>query len=231
MKDALDSMPTERTLEQESFANRKLIRPSLTRNDHNHNHGNHMQQLFQFFRAGAKEIDVLAAAMCAVFGHRRCVSAVVAFHPAIALVVRHRDSAVFAFKFLAAGPAQNDRRVPSAVEENHHLLAFFETFTDFLGEFARDHLLLSGFLKLLAHDHLNPDTAILQEADDLCCFVRCDPAADAESYFHSEIVRTHGLDSPVELRQALRQFITSVTSKTGPSTFDSLGVWRGAFCF
>lgn len=40
MKDALDSMPTERTLEQESFANRKLIRPSLTRNDHNH--GNHM---------------------------------------------------------------------------------------------------------------------------------------------------------------------------------------------
>lgn len=42
MKDALDSMPTERTLEQESFANRKLIRPSLTRNDHNHNHGNHM---------------------------------------------------------------------------------------------------------------------------------------------------------------------------------------------
>jgi sRNA-binding regulator protein Hfq len=42
MKDTLDSMPTERTLEQESFANRKLIRPSLTRNDHNHNHGNHM---------------------------------------------------------------------------------------------------------------------------------------------------------------------------------------------
>jgi sRNA-binding regulator protein Hfq len=32
-------MPTERSLEQESFANRKLIRPSLNRNDHNH--GNH----------------------------------------------------------------------------------------------------------------------------------------------------------------------------------------------
>lgn len=40
MKDTLDSMPTERSLEPESFANRKLIRPSLTRNDHNHgNHG------------------------------------------------------------------------------------------------------------------------------------------------------------------------------------------------
>ena len=39
MKDALESMPIERTLEQETFANRKLIRPSLNRNDHNP--GNH----------------------------------------------------------------------------------------------------------------------------------------------------------------------------------------------
>jgi len=38
MKDAIDSMPTERPLEQEGFANRKLIRPSLNRNDHNPNH-------------------------------------------------------------------------------------------------------------------------------------------------------------------------------------------------
>jgi sRNA-binding regulator protein Hfq len=37
MKDALDSMPTERSVEQEGFANRRLIRPSLNRNDHNHN--------------------------------------------------------------------------------------------------------------------------------------------------------------------------------------------------
>lgn len=36
MKDAVDSMPDERTTEPESFANRKLIRPSLNRNDHNH---------------------------------------------------------------------------------------------------------------------------------------------------------------------------------------------------
>ncbi|MGO9650266.1 MAG: RNA chaperone Hfq [Terriglobales bacterium] len=36
MKDAIDSMPAERTIEPESFANRKLIRPSLNRNDHNH---------------------------------------------------------------------------------------------------------------------------------------------------------------------------------------------------
>jgi host factor-I protein len=35
-KDAVDSMPDERTIEAESFANRKLIRPSLSRTDHNH---------------------------------------------------------------------------------------------------------------------------------------------------------------------------------------------------
>jgi len=40
MKDALDSMPAEQTADQESFANRKLIRPTLTRPDHPHNnHG------------------------------------------------------------------------------------------------------------------------------------------------------------------------------------------------
>jgi host factor-I protein len=41
MKDAIDSMPTERPADQEGFANRKLIRPSLNRNersDHSHNH-------------------------------------------------------------------------------------------------------------------------------------------------------------------------------------------------
>ena len=38
MKEAIDSMPTERVVEQEGFANRKLIRPSLNRNDHNSNH-------------------------------------------------------------------------------------------------------------------------------------------------------------------------------------------------
>ena len=39
MKDTLDPMPAEQSGDQEGFANRKLIRPSLNRNDHNHNHG------------------------------------------------------------------------------------------------------------------------------------------------------------------------------------------------
>ena len=38
MKDAIDSIPAERALDQEGFANRKLIRPALNRNDHNHSH-------------------------------------------------------------------------------------------------------------------------------------------------------------------------------------------------
>jgi len=38
MKEIIDSYTPERTAEQESFGNRKLIRPSLNRNDHNHAH-------------------------------------------------------------------------------------------------------------------------------------------------------------------------------------------------
>lgn len=36
MKDAIDALPVERPAEQDGFANRKLIRPSLSRGDHNH---------------------------------------------------------------------------------------------------------------------------------------------------------------------------------------------------
>jgi host factor-I protein len=42
MKDTLDSsIPAEASAETESFANRKLIRPSLSRNDHAHNNHGH----------------------------------------------------------------------------------------------------------------------------------------------------------------------------------------------
>jgi host factor-I protein len=36
LKDTIDSLPADRPSEAEGFANRKLIRPSLNRNDHNH---------------------------------------------------------------------------------------------------------------------------------------------------------------------------------------------------
>jgi host factor-I protein len=42
MKDATESIPIDGPIEQEGFANRKLIRPSLNRGDHNHNNHNHM---------------------------------------------------------------------------------------------------------------------------------------------------------------------------------------------
>jgi sRNA-binding regulator protein Hfq len=41
MKDTLDSEPADHVADQEGFANRKLIRPSLSRTDHN-NHGHHL---------------------------------------------------------------------------------------------------------------------------------------------------------------------------------------------
>lgn len=45
MKDTLDTAPAERSVDQavdqEGFANRKLIRPSLNRNDHGHNNHGH----------------------------------------------------------------------------------------------------------------------------------------------------------------------------------------------
>ena len=45
MKDALDSMPAEQfaglATDQETFANRKLIRPTLNRNGADHAHNNH----------------------------------------------------------------------------------------------------------------------------------------------------------------------------------------------
>jgi len=39
LKDAIESIPVEQAADQESFANRKLIRPSLSRNDGQNNHG------------------------------------------------------------------------------------------------------------------------------------------------------------------------------------------------
>jgi host factor-I protein len=36
MKDAVDSIPAARSLQQEEFASRKLIRPSLSRGEHGH---------------------------------------------------------------------------------------------------------------------------------------------------------------------------------------------------
>jgi len=41
MKETLDAVPAEQPVDQEGFANRKLIRPTLNRNDHAHNNHGH----------------------------------------------------------------------------------------------------------------------------------------------------------------------------------------------
>ena len=74
-----------------------------------------------------------------------------AFHFAGAFVMGERDSAVLAFQGLATGATQHYRRIASAVEEYHDLLVPFQALADLLGQLARDHLLVAGFLELLAH--------------------------------------------------------------------------------
>ena len=80
-----------------------------------------------------------------------CKAAVVANHFVFALVMGERDGAVPAFELLAAGAAEDDRRISAAVEQDHDLLFTVEALFDFGGEFARDDLLVPGFLELLAH--------------------------------------------------------------------------------
>ncbi len=62
-----------------------------------------------------------------------------------------RDGAVLTFEFLAAGAAEDDRRISAAVEQDHDLLFAVEALFDFGGQLARDDLLLAGFLEFLAH--------------------------------------------------------------------------------
>jgi host factor-I protein len=44
MKDIVDSIPADRPVTQEEFSNRRLIRPSLSRPEHNHSNHNHPPQ-------------------------------------------------------------------------------------------------------------------------------------------------------------------------------------------
>ena len=53
MKETLDSVPAEQTADQEGFANRKLIRPSLNRAEHSHNHGHNHPPAERRDRPGA----------------------------------------------------------------------------------------------------------------------------------------------------------------------------------
>ena len=115
-----------------------------------------VQPLLQLLRTGAEEIYILAPAMSACFRDRRGVTAVVAFHPSRALVVRHCDGTIFALQRLAAGAAQHHGRISTAVQQDHHLFLALQPLFDFFRQLAGDHLLASGFLEFLSHvDDLN----------------------------------------------------------------------------
>jgi hypothetical protein len=110
-----------------------------------------VQQLFQLLRASTEKINILAAAVDAGFGHGRGIATIVANHFVLALVMSERDGAVLAFERLAAGAAQHHRRISPAIEQNHDLLFAVEALFDLRGEFARDDLLVAGFLEFLPH--------------------------------------------------------------------------------
>ena len=110
-----------------------------------------VQEFFELFRSGAQKINVLAAAMDAGFRDRCRVSAVVADHLVLALVVSERNGAIAAFQLLAAGTAKHDGGVSATVEQHHHLLPALETGCNLLREFAGDYLFMAGFLELHPH--------------------------------------------------------------------------------
>src|SRR5512141_1629550 len=85
------------------------------------------------------------------FGNGSSVSAIVADHLVLALVMGERNGAVLAFKFLAASATENYRRISAPVEQDHDLLLAFEAVLDFVSELARDDLLAAGLLELHAH--------------------------------------------------------------------------------
>src|SRR5258708_35420185 len=80
----------------------------------------------------------------------RDVAAVVANHFVFALVQGKSDSAILAFKGLAAGAAQDHGRISAAGEQHHKLLFASDALFDFRSELARDDLLLAGFLEFLS---------------------------------------------------------------------------------
>src|SRR4051812_8841811 len=112
-----------------------------------------MQAVFEFFRARADEIDVLALAVRTNLGDRTFESAIVAFEFVVALVMRERDGAVLALHSLATGAAEDYGCVAAAVKEHHRLLATREAFADGLRQPAgeKNVFFLILLLKLRAH--------------------------------------------------------------------------------
>ena len=72
-------------------------------------------------------------------------------HLARSFVMRERDGAILALEGFATRATEHERRVAAAIEQDHHLLAAVQPLFNFLGQLARDHLLMTGFLEFLPH--------------------------------------------------------------------------------
>ena len=127
-----------------------------------HAHGFDMgEQLVHFLLhalgTAAKEADILAAALRADLRRLLHVAAHVAaqlLRPVFALlaVERHADIALLALDHITAFAAGNKSVVAATVEEEHGLLAVFQTFGQFLNQQAAENGPVAA-VQLLAHIH------------------------------------------------------------------------------
>ena len=79
------------------------------------------QALFDLFRAGADEVDMLGVAFRTGFRHAAGEAAVVAEQALLALVVRERDAAILTKDRGAATAAQRKKRIAAAVDQHQRL--------------------------------------------------------------------------------------------------------------
>src|SRR5882762_8622475 len=92
------------------------------------------QLFFELLRARAKKIDVLGGALRAGFRYAPGKSAVVALQPVALLVIRERDAAILTLNSRAARAADDEPRIPAAIDEDQGLRALTETRGDGLAE-------------------------------------------------------------------------------------------------
>src|SRR5436309_3112161 len=106
---------------------------------------------FEALRSFPDVVDVFAVAFRATFGRTSRQTAVVAQQLFYRAVIGHRDAARIALECKAAVPAKQERRVTTAVEKNHRLLAAFEARAYRLQETPREYDLLAFGRIFLAH--------------------------------------------------------------------------------
>src|SRR5260370_35868197 len=89
---------------------------------------------FELLRAGAKKINVLGGALRAGLRHAPRVSAVMALEAVALFVIRERDAAVLTLNSRATRAADDEPRIPAAIDQDQGLRALIEARGDGLAE-------------------------------------------------------------------------------------------------